>query len=218
LFCKSAIRIPKSAIEIGQVNDMVKTDERVQNILIVGVGGQGVILASEILSEVAMKSGCDVKKSEVHGMAQRGGVVSSHVRYGQRVYSPLIPQGEADVLLAFEVAEAVRWTGFLSPKGRVIASCQRLIPPIVSTGLAEYPDDAEEILRQSTTDPILFDALEMAEKLGNARLVNTILLGVCSTMLGLSEGVWKRTVAERVPPAFRDLNMTAFAEGRALGA
>ena len=195
---------------------MTKAQERVQNILIVGVGGQGVILASEIISDVAMKRGYDVKKSEVHGMAQRGGVVSSHVRYGPVVRSPLIPEGAVDVLLAFELAEAVRWLGFLSPEGRAIVNRQKLIPPIVSTGLAEYPEEAEEILKCETNEPILVDALEIAEELGNVRLVNTILLGVTAQLLELPTRTWRRVVSERVPQAFKDLNLDAFERGQTL--
>jgi indolepyruvate ferredoxin oxidoreductase beta subunit len=195
---------------------MTKAQERVQNILIVGVGGQGVILASEIISDVAMKRGYDVKKSEVHGMAQRGGVVSSHVRFGPVVSSPLIPEGAADVLLAFELAEAARWLGFLSPEGRVIVNRQKLIPPIVSTGLAEYPDEAEEMLKREAREPILVDALEIAEELGNVRLVNTILLGVTAQLLELPVRTWRRVVSERVPQAFKDLNLQAFERGQAL--
>jgi indolepyruvate ferredoxin oxidoreductase beta subunit len=188
----------------------------IQNILIVGVGGQGVILASEILSDVAMKSGYDVKKSEVHGMAQRGGVVSSHVRYGARVNSPLIPQGEVDVLLSFELAEAVRWLGFLSPKSRVISNTQRVIPPIVSTGLARYPEDAGDSLRRACRNPVLLDAQAVADELGNPRLVNTVLLGATSKLLDLPLRTWRRVVAERVPAAFKELNLEAFEKGRAL--
>ena len=192
------------------------TGDEKKNILIVGVGGQGVILASEILSDVAMKTGYDVKKSEVHGMAQRGGIVSSHVRYAKKVYSPLIPQGEADVIMAFEIAEAARWIGFLAPDGRIIASRQKLIPPIVSTGLAEYPHDAEDMLKKHTKDPIVIDALDIAQELGNARLVNTILIGVTSKLLNLPEETWKQVVSERVPPAFKELNLQAFDKGASL--
>jgi indolepyruvate ferredoxin oxidoreductase beta subunit len=195
---------------------MAEKNNGVQNILIVGVGGQGVILASEILSDVAMKRGYDVKKSEVHGMAQRGGVVSSHVRYGPQVYSPLIYQGQASVLLAFELAEAVRWIGFMAPEGRVVASRQKLIPPIVSTGLAQYPEDAEDTLVRETKSPILVDALDLARELGNDRLVNTILLGVTSELLDLPTRTWRRVIAERVPRAFTDLNLEAFERGRAM--
>jgi indolepyruvate ferredoxin oxidoreductase beta subunit len=193
---------------------MAKANETTQNILIVGVGGQGVILASDILSAAAMKSGYDVKKSEVHGMAQRGGIVSSHVRYGLHVYSPLIPRGKVHVLVAFELAEAARWISFLSPSGRVVVSRQKLIPPIVSTGKARYPDDAEDILKRFTREPVLVDALVMAEQLGNARLVNTILLGVTSRLLDLSLRTWRSVLSERVPSAFRALNLKAFDMGR----
>jgi indolepyruvate ferredoxin oxidoreductase beta subunit len=128
----------------------------------------------------------------------------------------LIPQGEADVLLAFELAEAVRWLAFLSPEARVVVSRQRMIPPIVSTGLAEYPEDAEATLKSETREPILVDAFEIAEALGNARLVNTILLGVTSQLLDLPTRTWRRVVAERVPQAFKELNLQAFERGQAL--
>jgi len=180
------------------------------------VGGQGVILASDILSEVAMLSGLDVKKSEVHGMAQRGGVVSSHVRFGKRVSSPIIPKGEADVLLSFELAEALRWLGFLKAGGRLIVNSQRVVPPIVSTGLAQYPEGAEELLKKSSTSPILVDALGIAEELGNPRLVNTILLGMTSRLLELPVSVWKKVVSQRVPKAFKELNLKAFEKGQSL--
>ncbi len=193
---------------------MAKTVDGTTNILIVGVGGQGVILASEILSAVAMKTGYDVKKSEVHGMAQRGGVVSSHVKYGPQVFSPLIQQGKVDVLLSFEEAEALRWLGFLKPNGRAIVNLQEIIPPIVSTGLAEYPRDAKDHLIQKTRDPIMMDALVLAVDLGNPRLVNTILLGALSTMLDLPARHWRRVIGERVPSDFKNLNLKAFEEGR----
>lgn len=195
---------------------MAKKKNEVKNILIVGVGGQGVILASDILSEVAMASGLDVKKSEVHGMAQRGGIVSSHVRFGKKVNSPLIPKGEADVLLSFELAEALRWLGFLKPGGRVIVNSQKVVPPIVSTGLAKYPEEAQETLKRSAGDPIVVDALSIAEQLGNPRLVNTILLGMTSRLLELPESNWKKVVSERVPKAFKELNLKAFEKGKSL--
>lgn len=195
---------------------MTDVMDRVQNIIIVGTGGQGVILASEILSDVAMLSGLDVKKSEVHGMAQRGGVVSSHVRFGRKVWSPLIPKGEADVMLAFEAAEAIRWLDFMSPQGKVIASTQKIVPPIVSMGLAEYPSDPEATIRGNSTNPVLVDALALARELGNPRLVNTILLGITSRMLDLPLENWREVVAERVPAKARDLNLIAFDKGRNL--
>lgn len=190
--------------------------DEITNVLVVGVGGQGVILASDILSEVAMRSGLDVKKSEVHGMAQRGGIVTSHVRFGKKVNSPLIPKGRVHVLLSFELAEATRWMGFLSPDGKAIVNVQKVVPPIVSTGLARYPEDAEQILRTWVKEPILINALEMAEKLGNPRLVNTILLGVTSKILELQEAIWKKVIEQRVPRAFKELNLKAFEMGRSI--
>lgn len=195
---------------------MGKKDTRTVNVLVVGVGGQGVILASDILSEVAMRGGWDVKKSEVHGMAQRGGVVSSHVRYGKKVSSPLIRRGEADVLLSFELAETLRWLGFLSDQGKAIVNVQKMVPPVVSMGLASYPNNVEDLLRERTKEPILIDALAVAMELGNARLVNTILLGVTSGLLELPEKHWTEVIQRRVPQAYRELNLKAFEKGRSM--
>ena len=184
------------------------------NILIVGTGGQGVILASEIICDVALECGFDTKKSEIHGMSQRGGVVSSHVRYGKQVSSPMFIKGDADLLLSFELAEAARWVPYLKKEGRVITSDQKIIPPIVSTGVAQYPENVSDVLNKNSKDPIIVDALAIAEKLGNPRLVNTILLGIISNMLDLPEDSWKKVVTNRVPPKFKDLNMQAFDRGR----
>jgi indolepyruvate ferredoxin oxidoreductase beta subunit len=193
---------------------MAGSKERTINIMIVGVGGQGVILASEILSIVAMKSGYDVKKSEIHGMAQRGGIVSSHVRYGHKVFSPLIPPGEADILLSFEEAEAIRWMRFLKSSGRAVVNLQEIIPPIVSIGMGSYPEDVKDILRKNTKDPVLIDALSIAMELGNPRMVNIVLLGVVSRMLDLPVKQWRRVIGEQVPPLSKDLNLKAFEKGR----
>ena len=191
-------------------------ENETKNILIVGTGGQGVITASEILADVAMQCGLDAKKSEVHGMSQRGGVVTSHVRYGNQVASPLIPQGAADILLSFELAETVRWLNFLAPTGRVVSSLWRIVPPAVTIGLGAYPENAEELIRSHSPDPILIDALTMAEDLGNSRLMNTILLAVASRLLNLPLEQWQATVARRVPAKYKDLNLKAFEQGRAL--
>ncbi len=188
----------------------------VTNILIVGTGGQGVVLASEILSYVAVECGLDVKKSEIHGMSQRGGVVSSHVRFGERVASSIIREGEADILLSFELAEAVRWLPFLAPQGKVAASTQKIVPPIVSTGAASYPHHAESILAETTDAPIIVDAQQMASDLGNAKLVNTIMLGIISNFLELPIDQWKTIIEKAVPPKFKTLNLEAFDKGRAL--
>jgi indolepyruvate ferredoxin oxidoreductase, beta subunit len=193
---------------------MNRETKNTTNVLVVGTGGQGVITASEILSDVAMLSGFDTKKSEIHGMSQRGGVVTSHVRYSQKVYSPMIMEGEADILLSFELAETVRWLHYLKPAGRVITSLQRIIPPAVYAGMGSYPEDAESVIRQRISAPIFVDALPLATELGNPRLVNTILLGIASTLLDLPLDGWKTVIADRVPPKFKALNLVAFDRGR----
>ncbi len=188
----------------------------VKNILVVGVGGQGVIMASDLLADVALASGFDAKKSEVHGMSQRGGVVSSHVRYGKKVHSPLIKKGEADLLLAFELAEAVRWLDFLNQDGQVIVNEHKVVPPLVSMGLASYPEDAVQILQSRSRNPQVVDAMSLATKLGNPRLVNTILLGVASRFLDLDAEKWLATIKGRMKPALQEINHKAFVEGAKL--
>ena len=184
------------------------------NVLIVGVGGQGVLLASEILCEVAKVLGLDAKKSEVHGMSQRGGVVTSHVRFGKKVYSPLIPDGEADVILAFEIAEGLRWAGELKKGGTIIVNSQRIIPPIVSTGKFSYPDELEKKIRAKAERTIIIDAFDIAAKLGNTRLVNTILLGVMSNSIDLEEEKWLEVIERMAPKGTGESNKKAFLEGR----
>jgi len=187
--------------------------KNITNILIVGVGGQGVLLASEILSEAAMYSGLDVKKSEVHGMSQRGGVVSSHVRIAEKVYSPLIAHGGADFLMAFETAEGLRALDWLKPDGIIISSLTRLVPPITTTGEYTYPDDPAEMIRKKIKNAKILDADKIAMDLGNPRLVNTILLGVLSNSLEITEETWIETIKKRVPKKFTDLNLKAFKAG-----
>ncbi|MCL1915502.1 MAG: indolepyruvate oxidoreductase subunit beta [Desulfovibrionaceae bacterium] len=182
------------------------------NILIVGVGGQGVIMASDILADVALAAGFDAKKSEVHGMSQRGGIVSSHVRYGDKIYSPLIAKGQAEILISFELAEALRWQDYLTPTGQIIVSRIRLVPPVVTMGMAEYPDQAEKHL--AGAKPIVMDALAMAAGLGNPRLVNTILLGIASNFMDLPLEKWNETIRNRVKSELADINCHAFAAGR----
>jgi indolepyruvate ferredoxin oxidoreductase beta subunit len=184
------------------------------NILIVGVGGQGVLLASEILSEVAMQAGLDVKKSEVHGMSQRGGVVTSHVRIGEKVYSPLIDKGDVDCLMAFETSEGLRAADWLKKDGTIISSMTRMVPPITTTGDFDYPKNPADQIRRKIDDAKIFDADKLAQKLGNVRLVNTILLGVLSTSMEIAEDTWLETVKRRVPKKFIDLNVEAFKAGR----
>jgi indolepyruvate ferredoxin oxidoreductase beta subunit len=161
-----------------------------------------------------MLSGFDTKKSEIHGMSQRGGVVTSHVRYSEKVFSPVIMEGQADILLSFELAETVRWLHFIKPSGRVVTSRQKIIPPAVYAGMGNYPEEAETVIKQRVTDPIFVDALPLAEALGNPRLVNTILLGIASTLLTLPVDQWRSVIAKRVPSKFKELNLVAFDRGR----
>ncbi|NQT33806.1 indolepyruvate oxidoreductase subunit beta [bacterium] len=183
------------------------------NILIVGVGGQGVILASELLSEAAMKSGYDVKKSEVHGMAQRGGVVSCHVRIGPKVYSPLIPYGDADVVLAFEAAEGMRWADQVSKNGLMVINTQQIVPPIAFTKKYNYPDNPIAEAGKIADRVLSIDAQGIAFKLGNAKAVNTVLLGAVSADLPIPEDVWEAVIRHRVPRGTEELNLAAFHEG-----
>lgn len=185
-----------------------------KNVLIVGVGGQGVLLASEVLSSAAVEAGFDAKKSEVHGMAQRGGVVSSHVRLGEKVHSPLIKEGDADVILAFEKAEAMRWVHFLRDGGTIIVNDYKLVPPIASMKGFDYPDDPIGVVKRRVKNVKIVDAVKIAEDLGNPRLVNTILLGVLSVSLDIDEAVWEKVLRERVPKGTEDLNVKALKEGR----
>lgn len=191
----------------------------VVNVLIVGVGGQGVVLASNILCEVAMRSGYDVKKSEIHGMSQRGGVVTSHVRFGEKVLSPLVRHGQADVVLGFEAAEALRFAHEVKEGGVLISSIQKIHPPSGALkkkrkGL-QYPktplEDAKDVCRGRV---IAIEAEKIALELGNPRLTNTILLGALSTGLEIPDEVWVSTIKEMVPPKTVELNIRAFERGK----
>ncbi len=189
------------------------------SILIVGVGGQGVLLASELISEVAIRAGLDVKKSEIHGMAQRGGVVSSHVRIGPRVFSPTIPYGQADVLISFEQAEGLRAVDWMKKDGVAIVSTTSLIPAIVtSTKDLTYPYDALERMKKKLANVIGVEADAIARELGNPRLVNTILLGVMSGYLPFDTESWNEAIKTKVKPKFVEINLTAFERGRQLAA
>ena len=188
----------------------------VTNVLMVGVGGQGIILASSILAEVAAESGLDVKKSEVHGMAQRGGAVSSHVRFGKKVYSPLIPAGEADILFGSELLETYRWLPYLKPEGRIIANLQRIDPPAVFRGEAKYPEGLADKLAQRDSGLIAFDALKEAVALGDARVATVMLAGALSARLEFEEALWLKKVRELVPKKAVEINLKAFQRGRML--
>jgi indolepyruvate ferredoxin oxidoreductase beta subunit len=184
--------------------------------LLAGVGGQGVLLASDVLAEVGLRAGYDVKKAEVHGMAQRGGSVVSHVRWSSQVHSPLIGAGETDIFLAFEKVEALRHIALLRPGGRAIINEHAIRPITVTTGAAEYPDDdrARRVVAQVTDDVYWVPGLEIAEELGNARVANVVLLGALSALLDVPPETWLEVIEERVPPRFVELNREAFRRGR----
>ena len=185
------------------------------DILIVGVGGQGVLLASEIISEVAMNAGLDVKKSEVHGMSQRGGVVTSHVRIAPVVYSPTIQEGRADILMSFEQAEGLRAINWLKADGTAIISRTSLVPAIVTSSKQfHYPADAIAEMRAKTKNVIPVDADKIAAELGNPRLVNTVLMGVTSGLLPFTQELWTQTFRAKVKPKLVDINLVAFQRGR----
>jgi indolepyruvate ferredoxin oxidoreductase beta subunit len=184
--------------------------------LLVGVGGQGTLLASNVLAHVGVRAGFDVKKAEVHGMAQRGGSVTSHVRWADKVYSPLIARGEVDVLVAFEKLEALRYIEFLRTGGMALINDQRIIPITVTTGGAAYPEDERlrAALSKITGDVHWVDGVGIAEELGNLRVANVVLLGALSAILDMDEDVWLQIIEQRVPERYVDLNRQAFRRGR----
>lgn len=184
------------------------------DIVITGVGGQGIILASEILSAALLKAGFDVKQSEVHGMAQRGGSVVSHIRYGERVFSPVIDQGGADFILSFELLEAARYLNLLKKGGRVIINNYTIPPPTVATGVEELNTDVPGYLNEKGVIYYLVDALEMASEIGNVRVVNSIMVGGLSVFLPMDKGLFIEVIKDRVKKEFVDINLKAFERGR----
>lgn len=184
-----------------------------KNILIVGVGGQGTLLASKVMGKVFLDSGYDVKVSEVHGMSQRGGSVVTYVRYGDEVYSTLIDKGEADILLSFEALEAARWLPYLKKDGVVITNTQRLNPMSVVMGKATYPDDILDKIKAAGVNPVEADALALAEEAGSAKSVNVVLLGIAAKHIGLDKQLWLDAVKSTVPPKTVDMNVAAFEKG-----
>ena len=191
-------------------------DSAVTGIVLVGVGGQGILLATQIAARAALIAGHDVKTNEVHGMAQRGGSVVAQIRYGAKVYSPLVPEGSARVLLSLERIEALRFASFLAPDGLAVVSSQAIVPVTVSSGQATYPADAEDRLRSRFRRLVYVDAVAVGEKLCDTRVANVVLLGAMSTALSLSEESWSEAIAQCVKPRFVDINRKAFEEGRKL--
>ncbi len=187
----------------------------VKNILFVGVGGQGIILASKVLSKGLIDAGYDVKMSEVHGMAQRGGSVTTQIRYGKKVYSPIIGIGQADIIVSFEKMEAMRWIEYLKPSGKMVVNNYAISPAPVLSGKVEYPKGIIEDL-EGKVNTISIDAAQEAKKLGNIKTLNIIMLGALIKAMGIDEIDWESVIKEEVKDKFVDINIQAFNIGKML--
>lgn len=187
------------------------------NIIIVGVGGQGIMLASEILAQAAALSNLDVKVAETHGMAQRGGSVITHVRLGQKVYSPLVEVGNADYLLAFELLEAARYMSWVKPGGKLIVSTQKLPPVTVTSGRQQYPANLFELLSEQGDDFIPIEVGDICARLGNPRVANLVMLGALSVFLDIPGDAWQQSMARSIPDRLLDVNQKAFEAGSKAG-
>ncbi len=184
------------------------------NILFSGVGGQGILLASEIIAYALLAQGYDAKKSEVHGMAQRGGSVTAQLRYGDKVYSPLIEPGRADIQVAFEMMEAVRYLPYLHKDSIVIVNTQNILPPSVATGQAVYPEKVLDHIISLGIKVVPVDAFELAAEVGEVRTANVVMVGAVSSFLPMKPAVYEEIITARVPAKFKDVNLKAFAAGR----
>ena len=185
-----------------------------KSIMIVGVGGQGSLLASKLLGRLLLTRGYDIKVSEVHGMSQRGGSVVTYVRYGEKVYSPVIDKGQADCIVSFELLEAARWTEYLKPGGKIIVNTQQINPMPVIIGAAQYPENLVEKMKAAGIDVDAFDALTLAEQAGSSKAVNIVLMGHMSRNFDFTEEEWMEALAQSVAPKFLEMNKKAFALGR----
>ena len=185
-----------------------------KSIMIVGVGGQGSLLASKLLGRLLLSRGYDIKVSEVHGMSQRGGSVVTYVRFGEKVYSPIIDKGQADYIVSFELLEAARWTEYLKADGKIIANTQQINPMPVIIGAAEYPQNLVQSMKQAGIDVDAFDALRLAEEAGSSKAVNIVLMGHLSKHFDFTLEEWLETLAQSVPAKFLELNKKAFLLGR----
>jgi len=186
----------------------------VKSILLAGVGGQGILRASDIICMAVMEAGFDTKKSEVHGMAQRGGCVTSHVRYGAKVYSPLARKGDVDILLSFEKLETLRYLDFLKPDGIIIMDKEEIYPPAVNLGISEYPRDILEQLKGNFKNVVVADALALAREAGNLRAANTVMLGIVSKYIDIKDEIWESVLRRSFPEKLVDLNIKAFRLGK----
>ena len=185
-----------------------------KNIMIVGVGGQGSLLASKLLGHLLMEQGYDVKVSEVHGMSQRGGSVVTYVRYGEKVCSPVIDKGEADYIVSFELLEAARWLAYLKPDGQIVTSTQQIDPLPVITGAAQDPENLVEKMKAAGAKVDALDCLALAEEAGSSKAVNIVLMGRLSHYFELPEEAWHKSLEAMVPPKFLELNKRAFELGK----
>ncbi|MEA3362451.1 MAG: indolepyruvate oxidoreductase subunit beta [Thermodesulfobacteriota bacterium] len=186
---------------------------KVNNILLAGVGGQGILLASEVISEVMLMAGLDVKKNEIHGMSQRGGSVVSHVRYGEKVYSSIIPEGEVDILFSFELLETCRYLPLLRKNGRVVVTDWKISPPEVARGVQTYPENLAQKICQQFPESVVVDGLNLALAAGNAKTVNTVLLGALSNILEFERELWLAALQKMIPERLLDVNLKAFEAG-----
>ena len=187
---------------------------KTKNIMIVGVGGQGSLLASKLLGRLLLTRGYDIKVSEVHGMSQRGGSVVTYVRYGDKVYSPVIDKGQADCIVSFELLEAARWTEYLKPGGKIIVNTQQINPMPVIIGAAQYPENLVEKMKAAGIDVDAFDALSLAEQAGSSKAVNIVLMGHLSRNFDFTEEEWMTALEQSVAPKFLEMNKKAFGLGR----
>ncbi len=185
-----------------------------KNVMIVGVGGQGSLLASKLLGRLLLDEGYDVKVSEVHGMSQRGGSVVTYVRYGDKVYSPIIDKGEADYIVSFELLEAARYVEYLKPDGQIVTNIQQIDPMPVITGAMSYPEMLVEKMRAAGAKVDAIDCLSLAEQAGSAKAVNIVLMGRLSHYFDMDEEVWMKAMEAVVPPKFIELNKKAFELGK----
>lgn len=189
------------------------TDQKVKSVLFAGVGGQGILRASDIMCEAMMEAGFDVRKSEVHGMAQRGGCVTSHVRYGTKVYSPLAEPGSIETLVSFEKMESLRYLKFLSKDASIILNTEEIYPPSVNMGDTPYPDDVIGFLKNHYCKVIALNAAEIAQRAGNIKAANVVLLGAVANLLNVDPSVWTKVIEKSFPPKLVKLNLDAFQMG-----
>lgn len=185
-----------------------------KNIMIVGVGGQGSLLASKLLGNLFLSEGHDVKVSEVHGMSQRGGSVVTYVRYGDKVYSPVIDEGEADFIVSFEILEAARWLKYLKADGQIVTSIQSIDPMPVITGAAKYPENLSDKLKATGVKVDAMDCLALAKEAGSVKAVNVVLIGRLSHYFDIPEEEWIKVIKDTVPEKFVEMNVKAFELGR----